>query len=60
MKKSSKIFGKEYFDLNREYSKVKTILSEDKLLKKAIDYGYGIRILKTRTFWNNNFIYYFC
>ncbi|WP_270474204.1 DNA-3-methyladenine glycosylase family protein [Clostridium cochlearium] len=41
---------KEYFDLNREYSKVKTILSKDNLLKKAIDYGYGIRILKQEPF----------
>lgn len=41
---------KNYFDLNREYSKVKTILSEDKLLEKAINYGYGIRILKQEPF----------
>ncbi|RXI39393.1 8-oxoguanine DNA glycosylase [Clostridium tetani] len=41
---------KNYFDLNREYSKIKTILSEDKLLKEAIDYGYGIRILQQEPF----------
>lgn len=41
---------KNYFDLNRDYSKIKIILSEDNLLKKAIDYGYGIRILQQEPF----------
>ncbi|WP_082394835.1 DNA-3-methyladenine glycosylase [Caloranaerobacter sp. TR13] len=36
----------EYFDLGRDYSKIKRELSKDKILKKAVEYGYGIRILK--------------
>ena len=36
----------EYFDLNRDYSKIKSKLSSiDKYMKESIDYGYGIRIL---------------
>ena len=36
----------EYFDLNRNYSKIKSKLSSiDKYMKESIDYGYGIRIL---------------
>lgn len=36
----------EYFDLNRDYSKIKSKLSLiDKYMKESIDYGYGIRIL---------------
>ena len=36
----------EYFDLNRDYSKIKLKLSSiDKYMKESIDYGYGIRIL---------------
>ncbi len=34
-----------YFDLNRDYAKIKELLSNDKILKKAIDYAGGIRIL---------------
>ena len=36
---------KNYLDLDRDYTSVKTLLSSDKNLKKAIEYGYGIRIL---------------
>lgn len=36
----------EYFDLNRDYGKIKEQLSKDPLLKKSIDFGYGIRLLK--------------
>lgn len=36
----------DYFDLNRDYGKIKNILSKDPILKEAIDFGYGIRILK--------------
>lgn len=37
---------KEYFDLNTDYSKIKSIISKDDLnLQKAIEYGNGIRIL---------------
>lgn len=41
---------KEYFDLDRDYEKIKRVLSEDKLLKKSVDFGYGIRILKQEPF----------
>lgn len=35
-----------YFDMNRDYSEIKTNLSSDPVMKKATDTGYGIRILK--------------
>lgn len=34
-----------YFDLNTDYSKIKSILSKNKILSKMIPFGYGIRIL---------------
>lgn len=40
----------EYFDLNQDYSNIKQELSKDPLLKKAVDFGYGIRILKQEPF----------
>lgn len=37
---------KEYFDLNTDYTKIKVNLEQiDDNIKKAISYGYGIRIL---------------
>ncbi len=37
---------RDYFDLNRDYNKIKTILSNvDEYLKESIKYGTGIRIL---------------
>lgn len=36
----------DYFDLGRDYGYIKKILSEDPVLKKAAEYGSGIRILK--------------
>ena len=39
-----------YFDLNRDYDKIKTILSEDSLLKASVEFGKGIRILKQQPF----------
>jgi len=36
----------EYFDLGRDYSIIKEKLAEDEVMKKAIEFGYGIRILK--------------
>lgn len=37
---------RDYFDLNRDYNKIKTILSNvDGYLKESIEYGAGIRIL---------------
>lgn len=35
----------DYFDLNTDYSVIKNKLSKDEELRKAIDFGYGIRIL---------------
>lgn len=40
----------EYFDLNRDYTKIKEELSKDELLKKSVDFGKGIRILKQEHF----------
>lgn len=39
-----------YFDLNRDYGKVKRVLRKDPLLKKAVAFGHGIRILKQDPF----------
>ena len=37
---------RDYFDLNRDYNKIKAILSDvDEYLKESIEYGSGIRIL---------------
>jgi len=36
----------DYLDLGRDYSEVKKILSKDPILEKAIEFGYGIRILR--------------
>ena len=34
-----------FFDFDRDYSRIKDILKKDEMLKEAVDYGYGIRIL---------------
>ncbi|MGE5626915.1 MAG: DNA-3-methyladenine glycosylase family protein [Solirubrobacterales bacterium] len=39
-----------YFDLNRDYSPIKETLSKDPLLKKAVEFGHGIRILNQEPF----------
>ena len=40
-------FIKDYFDLNRDYSEIKSKLSlKDDIMKKGTKLGYGIRILK--------------
>lgn len=36
-----------YFDLNRDYNKIKAILATDEVLKPMIEHGYGIRILNS-------------
>lgn len=36
----------DYFDFSTDYSKIKEKLESDPILKTAIPYGYGIRILK--------------
>ncbi|MBD7912918.1 MULTISPECIES: DNA glycosylase [Clostridium] len=40
----------DYFDLERDYSKVKESLANDEILSKSVEYGYGIRILKQEPF----------
>lgn len=39
-------YFENYFDLTRDYATIKSKLSKHKLLNSAIQYGYGIRILK--------------
>ena len=34
-----------FFDLDRDYAKIKQRLSIDPVMKKAIEYGWGIRLL---------------
>ena len=41
---------KDYFDLNVNYEEVKEELSRDELLKKSVEFGYGIRILNQDPF----------
>lgn len=36
----------DFLDLERDYTKIKNELSQDEIIKKAIDFGRGIRILK--------------
>lgn len=40
----------DYFDLGRNYSKIKKTLSKDPILKEAIKFGKGIRILNQEPF----------
>lgn len=40
----------DYFDLGTDYKQIKEELSESEILKKASDYGYGIRILNQDLF----------
>lgn len=39
-----------YFDLNRDYSSIKECLSKDELLKTAVEFGNGIRLLQQEHF----------
>ncbi len=39
-----------FFDLETDYLKIKTELKKDEFLSSAVDYGYGIRILKNDLF----------
>ena len=41
---------KDYFDLNLNYEEEKEELSKDELLKKSVEFGYGIRILNQDPF----------
>lgn len=40
----------DYFDLKRDYSKIKEELSKDLLLKDAVQFGNGIRLLQQEPF----------
>lgn len=48
--KDFNLIWKEYFDLDTDYALIKESLKEDPLLNKAIDFGYGIRILNQECF----------
>lgn len=39
-----------YFDLHRDYSKIKEVLSEDPLLNQSVEFGHGIRLLQQDPF----------
>ena len=39
-----------FFDLKTDYNQIKTILKKDAFLSNAVDFGYGIRILKNNFF----------
>lgn len=39
-----------YFDLDRDYSKIKDELSKDDLLKTSVEFGNGIRLLQQESF----------
>ena len=41
---------RDYFDLDRDYDSIKAELSRDEILKTAIDFGGGIRILNQDAF----------
>jgi N-glycosylase/DNA lyase len=43
-------FFEGYFDLKRDYSKIKTALGQFEILKNPIEFGHGIRILKQDLF----------
>lgn len=40
----------DYFDLKRDYKEIKNRFSEDPLLKTAVQFGYGIRLLQQEPF----------
>ena len=40
----------KYFDLERNYDEIKEELSKDEILRKSVEFGYGIRILNQDPF----------
>lgn len=40
----------DYFDLHRDYGKIKEILRKDELLKTSVEFGSGIRLLRQEAF----------
>jgi N-glycosylase/DNA lyase len=45
-----KNFWVDYFDLERDYTEIVKILSQNETMKKACEYSYGIRILNQEPF----------
>ena len=43
-------FFADYFDLDTDYNQIKSKLSKFEIMKKPLDFGYGIRILKQDLF----------
>lgn len=43
-------YFEDFFDLKTDYSSIKNQLKKDKFLTEAVEYGYGIRILKNDLF----------
>lgn len=43
-------YFERFFDLRTDYSKIKRALRKDAFLSKAVEYGYGIRILNNNVF----------
>lgn len=41
---------KNYFDLERNYDEIKDVLAKDEILRKSVEFGYGIRILNQDPF----------
>lgn len=41
---------RNYFDLDRDYSAIKKELAKDKILREAVEFGYGIRVLNQEPF----------
>ena len=39
-------YFENFFDLKTDYNHIKSVLKKDEFLSSAVDYGYGIRILK--------------
>lgn len=40
----------KYFDLERNYNDIKEVLAKDEILRKSVEFGYGIRILNQDPF----------
>lgn len=47
---NNEAFITEYFDLKRDYGKIKDMFSQDEILSVATKHGYGIRLLKQQPF----------
>lgn len=41
---------RNYFDLERNYTEIKEVLAHDEILRKSVEFGYGIRILNQDPF----------